>query len=115
MTEFEKYIQYRSLANAFSHKGTDLFTHISDEQEASIYKANGIDMKFINIPFPQPVMDELDSVIRQLNMTKRAFVQRAVLDAMERANAEINKQLDEVGVFDLWRERDEANKNKEVE
>lgn len=100
MTDFEKYLQFRALSFAFSIKGNSTIDLFTDEQQASIYEANGIEMKYVNVPFPKPTVERLEGVLGQLDMSKRDFVQRAIIDAIKKAELVIETQLDECGVFD---------------
>lgn len=99
MTDFNKYLQFKALSFAFSVKGNSAIDLFTDEQQAAIYEANGIDMKYVNVPFPKPTVERLEGILAQLDMSKRDFVQRAVLDAMERAENAIEKELTECGAF----------------
>lgn len=96
MSTFDKYLQYRAMSFAFTVQGDHLLGHLSDEQQKEIYAENEIEMKFINCPFPKPFVERLEGVLSQLEMSKRDFVQRAVFDALERAETAISKEMDEV-------------------
>lgn len=104
MTNFDKYLQYRALSFAFSVQGSNVIDALSDEQQKAIYEANDIEMKFVNVPFPKPTVERLEGLLAQLGMSKRDFVQRAVVDAIQKAEAAIAKELDETGALDKEQE-----------
>lgn len=95
MSIFDKYLQYRAMDFAFSISGyNNSLDFLSDEQLKELDEQ--AEMKFVNVPFPKPVVERLESTLSQLGMSKRVFVQRAVIDALIKAENAIEQQIGEI-------------------
>lgn len=115
MKDFDQFVQYRALQFKFSG-----IHHAGEIEESRIMKIRGNDgvlrpatiedivggeVKNVCAKLPIPIVERLDNLIGILDMTKRDFIEMALVDALDRVDAILN----EVGAFEFVRP-DQAGK-----
>ncbi|MEV8190530.1 hypothetical protein [Streptomyces halstedii] len=91
MSDFKQFLQYRALDLKFSLQGTDLADAVI-ESGADI----PIPLRNVCAKLTVELAERIDRTAETLGITKRQFIERALIDAMDQADAMIR----EVGVFD---------------
>lgn len=109
MKDFDQFVQYRALQFKFSG-----IHHAGEIEESRIMKIRGNDgvlrpatiedivggeVKNVCAKLPIPIVERLDNLIGILDMTKRDFIEMALVDALDRVDAILNK----VGAFEFVR------------
>lgn len=115
MNDFEQYIQYRALAFKFGNGSYMTPDKLQDLIDSGALKgANGEQLTLVDQVWPEelknlcakvPVslIDRIEEVISPLNISKREFVQIAVIEALNR----IESICEEVNMFEFL-DRDAA-------
>jgi len=80
---FEQYVEYRLMDFKFSTIGQD--SHgINNVIEQHIHSEDNPHLKQVCAKLPVPLVEKLDSVINQLDISKRKFIQLALIEAIEK-------------------------------
>lgn len=90
MSDFKQFLQYRALDLKFSLQGTDLADAVIESGEMPI------PMRNVCAKLTVELAERIDQVAANLGVTKRQFIERALIEAMDQADA----MLAEVGVWD---------------
>jgi nucleoside 2-deoxyribosyltransferase len=92
---FDQYIQYRALSLKASVDGENLNSEAADRMIEKTIK-NSPDIKTVCTPIHIELFNRLEDTISPLNISKRAFIQMAIIEALDRADAIVA----EVDVFE---------------
>lgn len=91
MSDFKQFIQFRALAFKFDRQNIDLTEAVLASGEAPIQLRN------VCAKLTVELSDRIDQTVSVLGVSKRLFIERALIEAMDQADA----MLEEVGAFDL--------------
>lgn len=92
--QFEEYITYRALGRKYDDTGKILDHLLSDVPEGSSPDIKGYgEIKNLCAKVPSALIDRLDSVIGYLDISKREFVELAVIEAIQRSEKIIRDSL----------------------
>lgn len=91
MSEFKQFIQYRALAFKFERQNIDLTEAVLASGEAPIQLRN------VCAKLTVELSDRIDQTVSVLGVSKRLFIERALIEAMDQADA----MLEEVGALDF--------------
>lgn len=92
---FDQYIQYRALNMKASIEGQSFNSAAMDgamEKELSAHP----EIKTVCAPISVPLFDRLTNTLSMLDISKRSFIESAIIEALNRADA----IMDEVDVFE---------------
>jgi len=92
---FDQYIQYRALSLKAAVDGETLNSEAGDRMLEKTIK-NSPDIKTVCTPIHIELFNRLEDTISPLNISKRAFIQMAIIEALDRADAIVA----EVDVFE---------------
>jgi hypothetical protein len=121
MTHFEQFIQHRALSFKFNSMGTLTMCQIERMVEnGSIRKEDGslctledvVPLKLQNVcaKLEQTLVDRLDNALSVLDMTKRDFIELALIEALNKVDA----ILDETDAFEFVNARAERGEPEGV-
>jgi len=96
MSDFKQFIQFRALAFKFERQNYDL----TEATLASV--GDALPLRNVCAKLTVELSDRLDQVVSVLGINKRSFIERALIEAMDQADA----MLTEVGALDF---EDEEN------
>lgn len=85
MSDLREFILYRVLRHKF---------YVEKEMLSSYYDVVTPDVKNVCAKVPALLSDRLDEIVAILDVSKRSFIERALLYAVETAEAEFRKVLD---------------------
>jgi len=94
MSDFNQFIQYRALAFKFDRQNIDITEHFVENAETG--EAQPIPLRNVCAKLTVELAERIDNVASVLGVTKRLFIEKALIDAMDRANA----MLEEVGAWE---------------
>ncbi|HZK25697.1 MAG TPA: hypothetical protein VFC74_10000 [Oscillospiraceae bacterium] len=97
MNELNEYLHYRALAA--KHDNAQVFAGLMDSVVESGSAA--VPTRQIATVVAATLVDELDDLLAILKMTKRQFMEMALIDAMQKAN----EILDGYGVNDFYEDQ----------
>ena len=110
MKDFDQFVQYRALQFKFSgihHPGEIEESRVMKVQgddgvfrPATIEDIVGVEVKNVCAKLPIPIVERLDNLLGVLDMTKRDFIEMALVDALDRVDA----ILGEVDAFEFVRQ-----------
>ena len=114
MTHFEQFIQYRARSFKFSTGGVSLGQIERSIDSGSIRKADGTPATGLEdvLPFKvqnvcaklaQPLVDRLDNALSVLSMTKRDFIELALIEALDK----VDEVLERTDAFEYVRAEEE--------
>lgn len=88
MSKFEEYVKYRALAFKFQDvtQNSTLLEHAIDQLPET-------DFKHVSAKLSAALVERLDKQIQILDMSKRQFIEIALIDALDRVE-QINDELD---------------------
>lgn len=92
---FDQYIQYRALSLKAAVDGDSMNSEAADRMLEKTIK-NSPDIKTVCTPIHIELFNRLEATISPLNISKRAFIQMAIIEALDRADAIVA----EVDVFE---------------
>jgi hypothetical protein len=115
MTHFEQFIQYRALSFKFSTGGVSLGQIERSIDSGAIRKADGTPATGLEdiLPFKvqnvcaklaQPLVDRLDNALSVLSMTKRDFIELALIEALDK----VDQVLEQTDAFEYVETRANA-------
>ena len=83
MNRFEQYLQYRALSLKFKYQHP-LFTNVLDH----MIEAEGVPVPVQNVcaKLAVPLVERLETTLGLLSMSKRQFIEMALIDALDRAD-----------------------------
>lgn len=90
MSDFKQFLQYRALDLKFSLQGVDIADAVIESG------AEPIPLRNVCAKLTVELAERIDRTAANLGVTKRQFIERALIDAMDQADA----MLTEVGVWD---------------
>lgn len=90
MSDFKRFLQYRALDLKFSLQGTDIADAVIESG------AEPVPLRNVCAKLTVELAERIDQVAANLGVTKRQFIERALIEAMDQADA----MLAEVGVWD---------------
>ena len=93
--KFDQYIQYRSLSFKAAVDGENFNSEAADRILDKQIK-NHPDVKTVCTPIHIELFERLEETLSVLNISKRAFIQMAIVEALDRADA----IMDEVDIFE---------------
>lgn len=92
---FEELVTLKALeAKRLNHGGGDVQDQMID---SFLMKTDGAEFRNVCAHVSIPLADELDSLCKSLDISKRRFIEGALIDAVKRANAIVSQ----VQPFDL--------------
>ncbi len=109
INHFDQFIQYKSLDFKYSSSGAKLFDLIIEDSEQS----EKLPLKNVCAKLHIDLVERLDNTINSLDISKRVFIEYAIIEALNRADEIMN----EVDITEFLREQGEAmaaKKAKEV-
>lgn len=89
MSDFKQYIQYRALAFKFGRE-----IEISEGMEAALEQA--VPLRNVCAKLTVELAERIDNTAAVLGITKRSFIERALIEAMDQVDA----MLDDVGAWE---------------
>lgn len=93
MSDFNQFIQYRALAFKFERQNIDLTEHFTENAPDGV---EPIPLRNVCAKLTVQLAERIDNTAAVLGVTKRLFIEKALIDAMDRADA----MLASVGAFD---------------
>lgn len=119
MTNFEQFIQYRALSFKFKSAGMSLGVFermlaskcIGTNQDGTFVPTESLEevvpFKVQNVcaKLAQPLVDRLDEALGVLGMTKRDFIELALIEALDK----VDQVLKDTGAFEYLESRQEAD------
>lgn len=119
MTHFEQFIQYRALSFKFKSEGVSLGVFermlanksIGTNQDGTFVPAESLEevlpFKVQNVcaKLAQPLVDRLDQALSVLDMTKRDFIELALIEALDK----VDQVLKDTDAFEYLESRQEAD------
>ena len=90
MSEFKQFIQYRALAFKFDRQNLDVSEQLLASGDAPLPLRN------VCAKLSVELSDRIDQTVSVLGVSKRLFIERALIEAIEQAEA----MLDEVGAWE---------------
>lgn len=90
MSDFQQFIQYRALARKFELQNIDLTEAVLGSDQEPVPLRN------VCAKLTVELAERVDNTAAVLGITKRLFIERALIEAMDQADA----MLTELGVFD---------------
>lgn len=90
MSNFKQFLQYRALDLKFSLENSELTDAVIESG------AEPIPLRNVCAKLTVELAERIDRTAETLGVTKRQFIERALIDAMDQADAMVR----EVGVFD---------------
>lgn len=87
--EFEEFVLYKALSHKYDDSGF-ILDKLLDEGLAS----GDITIRNVCAKVPSTLVDRLDEVCGFLHVSKREFVERALVDALDRASSVMEPVLD---------------------
>lgn len=100
---FDQLIRYKALAFKFSGAGFSLVDAVLEQNGPEALK-----MKQVCAPLSVQLVERMENVLGLLNMSKREFIEIAVIEALDKAEAII----DEENVFEYHEAMDAAEKGE---
>ncbi len=104
-SHFDQYIQHKALSFKFDDSGNVLDVMLDKSDDGQI---GGIKFKNVCAKLTEQLVDEMDGICGMLQMSKRQFIELAVIEALERCNS----IFEEVDVFEYENARENARKAK---
>lgn len=104
---FTQFIQHKSLAFKFDDSGKFMDMILNDPDQGPEVEAK-LELKNVCAKLPPVLVDRLDKTINTLSISKREFIQYALIEALDRAD-EIMKEVD---ITEFLREQNEAQEQK---
>lgn len=92
---FNQYIQYRALSFKAAVDGESMNSEAAERLVEKTIK-NSPDIKTVCTPIHIELFNRLEETLSPLNISKRAFIQMAIIEALDRADAIVA----EVNVFE---------------
>lgn len=106
MSDFKEFLQYRALTRKYQFENHDL------TEAALASDDSAAPLRNVCAKLSVPLAESIDDVVAHLGISKRLFIERALIDAVARAN----DALHEYGYFERMNEAidllDEARKNE---
>lgn len=107
MRDFDQFVQYRALNFKFSgvHHLSEIESHlkiVGDDgvsRPATLEDIVGGEVRNVCAKLPVSIIDRLDNSLGILEMTKRDFIEMALVDALDR----VDEILSEVDAFEFVR------------
>ena len=103
MTYFEQYMQHRALSFKFSTAGSSLGQIEKLVGPEGLDQISGVKLQNVCAKLAQPLVDRLDQALSVLDMTKRDFIELALIEALDKVDA----ILDETNAFEFVDARSE--------
>jgi predicted transcriptional regulator len=100
MSNFKQFLQYRALDLKFSLENSDLTDAVIESG------AEPIPLRNVCAKLTVELAERIDRTAENLGVTKRQFIERALIEAMDQADA----AFAEIGVWDEIEERLEQSK-----
>jgi len=100
MSNFKQFLQYRALDLKFSLENSDLTDAVIESG------AEPIPLRNVCAKLTVELAERIDRTAENLGVTKRQFIERALIEAMDQADA----AFAEIGVWDAIEERLEQSK-----
>lgn len=87
--QFDEYVTYRALGRKYDDSGRILDKMLDDLPH------NNTDIKNVCAKLCTPLVDRLESVVGFLDISKREFIELALIEAIQRSEAIIKNSLDD--------------------
>lgn len=100
MSDFKQFIQYRALAFKFSLQNAEITEAVIESG------AEPIPLRNVCAKLTVELAERIDRTADTLGISKRQFIERALIEAMDQVDA----MIAEVGVFDDLEARGEQSK-----
>lgn len=91
MSDFQQFLQYKALARKFSLQNTEFSESLI---ESGVYPA--IQLRNVCAKLTVELADRLDRTCSNLSVSKRQFIEVALIEAMDQADSALN----DCGVWD---------------
>ena len=104
INHFDQFIQYKSLDFKYSSSGAKLLDAILEDSE----KSEKLPLKNVCAKLHIDLVERLDKTINNLDISKRVFIEYAIIEALNRAD----EIMSEVDMTEFLREQHEANEAK---
>ena len=99
MSDFNEFMHYRVLAFKYSLRNDELSDKIINEA------GDQIPLRNVCAKLSVELVDRLDNALGVLSMSKRQFIEMAIIEALD----EVDKVLQEVDAFEYVESRQEAD------
>ena len=84
MSDFNEFIQYRALAFKFERQNIDLTEHFTENAPEGV---GPIPLRNVCAKLTVQLSDRIDATVAVLGISKRLFIERALIEAMDQADA----------------------------
>lgn len=97
--QFEEFILFRALSHKYDDSG-----HITDKLLEDGASTGDLTIRNVCAKVPSTLVDRLDEVCGFLHVSKREFVERALIDALDRASVVMEPVIDDL--VEMTKDRD---------
>lgn len=91
MNRFEEFLKYRALS--FKYQGVNQNSSLFEQALDSAAESGQLEIKHVSAKLSADLVDRLEDQLQILDMSKRQFIEMALIDALDRVE-EINDELD---------------------